>query len=283
MRCLGSASVLLAGLTLCLTGVGAAEAFGPAADGPVVEHCSRQAAEQAAGEHSGFVGFVKDPIQQVLCGSFAGPGSATMAVTFAAPTCWSPQGWAVYSFSNGAWELVLDRPGVFLSRDLAAVGGKIEETTPIFRSSDPRCVPSGGRRARSWRWDGKRFVVGPWRRVAPGARRTSADFYSPSRNIACEMSDGRGESHVFCESFAHPHSVTMGLRGRLTICRGGTRTTTHCLGDPGERTPVLRYGRSITLTHFRCRSEQAGVTCTVVGSGKGFRIDRTTVTRVGAR
>src|SRR3954464_6164473 len=170
MRCPRSASILLAGLTLCLTGVGAAEPFRQAAT-PVVEHCSRQAAEQVAGMHSGFGGSVSDPIQQVLCGSFAGLGSAAMAVTFAAPTCWSPQGWAVYRFSNGAWELVLDRPGGFLSRPLMTVGGDITETTPIFRSKDPRCVPTGGRRARAWHWTGTRFAAGSWHRIAPGARR----------------------------------------------------------------------------------------------------------------
>jgi hypothetical protein len=282
MRCLGSASVLLAGLTLCLTGVGAAEPIGPA-DAPAAEHCSRQAAEQVAGSHSGFVGSVSDPIQQVLCGAFAGPGSNAMAVTFAAATCWTPQGWAVYRFRNGAWELVLDRPGVFLIRGLVAVGRDLEEKTPVFRSTDPRCVPSGGRRTRSWHWTGTRFVAGAWHRTKAGAPRTSADFFSPSRNIACEMSDGRGGSRVFCESFAHPHSVKMGVRGRLNICHGGTPTTSHCLGDPGEHTPVLRYGRRISTTHFRCRSEQSGVTCTVIATGKGFRIDRTTVARVGAR
>ena len=282
MRCPRSASILLAGLTLCLTGVGAAEPFGQAAT-PVVEHCSRQAAEQVAGMHSGFVGSVSDPIQQVLCGSFAGLGSPAMAVTFAAPTCWTPQGWAVYRFSNGAWELVLDRPGVFLSRQLVVVGGDIKETTPVRRPSDPRCIPSGGSRARSWHWDGTRLVAGAWHQVTRGARPTFATFYSPSRNVTCEMNDGRpqGGSYVYCLSFAHPHSVRMGLSGRLKICRGGTPTPPRCLGNAGERTPVLGYGKRITLTHFRCQSARAGVTCIVIRTGKGFRIDRTTVTPVG--
>src|SRR4051794_13027982 len=85
MRRRGSPSVLLVCLSLCLSGVAVADAFRPA-QAPVAEHCSRKAAEQVAGEHSGFVGSVSDPIEQVLCGSFAGPGSHTMAVTFAAPT-----------------------------------------------------------------------------------------------------------------------------------------------------------------------------------------------------
>lgn len=98
------------------------------------------------------------------------------------------------------------------------------------------------------------------------------------------MNDGRPGvgSYVYCQSMAHPHSVKMGRDGRLKICRGGTLTTTHCLGNAGEHTPVLAYGRHITLTHFRCASLQTGITCTVIATGKGFRIDRAGVRRVGS-
>jgi hypothetical protein len=44
---------------------------------------------------------------------------------------------------------------------------------------------------------------------------------------------------------------------------------------------VLAYGKQIALEHFRCRSAQAGVTCTVIKTGKGFRIDHEGVRRVG--
>jgi len=88
-------------------------------------------------------------------------------------------------------------------------------------------------------------------------------------------------SHVYCQSMAHPHSVKMGLAGRLKICRGGTLTTTHCLGDAGEHTPVLGYGKHITLAHFRCESQKAGVSCTVIKTGKGFLIDNAGVRRIG--
>jgi hypothetical protein len=153
-----------------------------------------------------------------------------------------------------------------------------------------------GAHARTWDWDGARFAPGLWQRVQTpmtptqrktatrGTSRTSASFYSPSRNISCEMTDGRAgvDSHVYCQSLAHPHSVTMGLAGRLKICRSGTLTTTHCLGDPGEHTPVLRYGKHITLEHFRCDSKQVGVSCTVIKTGKGFLIDSAGVRRIGS-
>lgn len=119
--------------------------------------------------------------------------------------------------------------------------------------------------------------------TALAAHRTSAAFYSPSRNISCEMNDGRPgvAGGVYCQSFMRPQSVKLGRDGRLTICRDQSIKTTHCLGDPGEHTPVLAYGRQITVGGFRCRSAQAGVTCTVISSGKGFRIARAGVRAVG--
>lgn len=187
----------------------------------------------------------------------------------------------MFRFDGTTWQLVLDEPA-FLIPPLVAVGGDLKETTPLFRATDPRCVPSGGKRSRLWHWDGSHFVAGAWKQLGGGARRTSATFKSPSRNVSCEMHDGDAKlgSFVYCQSFAHPHSVSMGLDGRLKICRSAT--TRHCIGDPGERTPVLAYGKQISLTHFRCRSAKAGMTCTVIKTGKGFRIDRAKVQRLGS-
>jgi hypothetical protein len=222
-----------------------------------------------------------DPVRQVLCGPFAGAGSDAMAITIGAPTCWGVQRWAVFSFTGGAWQLVLDqREFIF---PLVAVGADIRETTPVFRPADPRCLPSGGTHARIWHWNGTRLVAGAWKQVTAGTPVKVASFYSPSRNLSCEMGDDPGVrgSYVYCQSLKRPHSVRMGLDGRLKICRGGTITTTHCLGNAGENTPTLGYGRQITVGRFRCRSQQSGVRCTVIRSGKGFLINSTGVTRVG--
>jgi hypothetical protein len=70
--------------------------------------------------------------------------------------------------------------------------------------------------------------------------------------------------------------VQMGLDGGLTICRG-----TNCEGNIGEHTPTLAYGKLVTVGPFRCRSEQAGVTCIVIKSGKGFLANSAGVTPVG--
>jgi len=219
-----------------------------------------------------------DPVVQLLCGPFTGSGTQAMAVTIGAATCWSPQSWAIFQVDGGAWRLVQQEPA-FLAAPLTIAGTDIHETTPVFRPGDPRCVPSGGTHSRVWHWTGTRFVAGPYE----GARkppRTVATFYAPSRNLSCEMNDGRGGigTFVYCQSFAHPHSVKMGRSGRLKICRSATGA--RCLGDPGEGTPVLRYGHHITLKHFRCRSAQSGITCVVIKTGKGFRIDRVRVHRV---
>ena len=110
------------------------------------------------------------------------------------------------------------------------------------------------------------------------AMATYAGFYSPSRNLSCEMADrdARG-SYVYCQSAKAPKNVRMSLGGRLKICRGS-----HCLGDPAENTPPLGYGRKITIGRFRCLSLKSGVRCTVIRSGKGFLIHRDGVRQIGA-
>ena len=109
----------------------------------------------------------------------------------------------------------------------------------------------------------------------------TASFYSPSRNLSCEIDDGYASLvRAYCQSLNRPHSVHMGLDGKLTIC-GGTSAATRCLGNIGEHTPILGYGKQVTVGRFRCRSEPAGVTCTVIKSGKGFLINSAGIKRVG--
>ena len=44
---------------------------------------------------------------------------------------------------------------------------------------------------------------------------------------------------------------------------------------------MLRYGHSIRVGRFRCTSRTTGMTCKVVTTGRGFRLNRTGVKRVG--
>ena len=125
-------------VTLAAT-MGTTDARGTAAAG----ECSKATALEVAKSFFVWGTVVRNPVQQVLCGPFTGPGSEAMAVSFTAPTCWGTQGWAVYRRSGGAWELVTAQRGVFIF-SLATVGADIRETTPVFRAGDPRCIPSGG-------------------------------------------------------------------------------------------------------------------------------------------
>jgi hypothetical protein len=217
-----------------------------------------------------------DPVRQVLCGPFTGPGSNAMAVTIGAPTCWGIQNWAVFRFAAGDWQLVLNQPA-YLVPPLVAVGSDIQETTAVHRSGDPRCFFKGGTHARIWHWDGTQLVAGTWKQVAKGEPITRI-FYTPSKNIYCSLGDSSDYLGVTCVSFKAPQSVKMDASGKLKICRG--RRCLGC-GCAPEDIPTLGYGRQITVGRFRCRSQQSGVTCAVIQSGRGFLISRAGVRPVG--
>src|SRR5262249_48836907 len=87
--------------------------------------CSKAAARPLTEQYHLNDFSLPNPVLQVLCGPFTGPGSEAMAITIGAPTCWSPQRWAVFSFSGGAWKLVLDQHKFIFP--LVAVGSDIRE------------------------------------------------------------------------------------------------------------------------------------------------------------
>jgi hypothetical protein len=93
-----------------------------------------------------------------------------MAVSFTAGTCWSPQEWALYAYDAGAWSRVR-MVNSWLSQPLVAIGSGIHEVVPVFNTWDPRCLPSGGERRRTWQWNGDRLAAGHWHPVeTPVAR-----------------------------------------------------------------------------------------------------------------
>jgi hypothetical protein len=238
--------------------------------------CSEATARQLVEQHRLNDFGLPNPVRQLLCGAFTGSGSEAMAIAIGAPTCWPTQRWAVFTYTSGAWRLVLDQRRFIFP--LAAVGSDIREHAPVFRAGDPRCHPSGGSHARVWRWNGTRLVAGPWSQVTPGAAVTSAAFRTPSSNIECGMSDSRRGRLVECWSFRPPQKAKLYFGGRVTICRG---SEARCrIGNAGE-VPTLRYGRQITVGRFRCLSRRTGVTCTVIRSGKGFLINTGGVRRIG--
>jgi len=102
-------------------------------------------------------------------------------------------------------------------------------------------------------------------------------FYTPSKNIHCEMSDnGAPQSSVFCDIVKPAAIASVFANGHVTINRGGS-------GNFGEGPPfrLLAYGSSATAGRFRCKSALAGVTCVVIKTGKGFFMSKQSVHAVG--
>ena len=107
---------------------------------------------------------------------------------------------------------------------------------------------------------------------------TVTEFYSPSKNISCEIDNNLGASAItstLCLTVSPPRSVTLTTDGTLNECSG-----TNCLSNAGVNTPTLAYGQSITLGPFTCASSTAGMKCTLA-SGDGFLISSSAVTPLG--
>jgi hypothetical protein len=243
--------------------------------------CSEATARQLVEQHRLNAFLVQNPVGQLLCGPFTGPGSEAMAITIGgAPTCWPVQRWAVFNFTGGSWQLVLDE-SEFIFPPLVAVGADIRVTTPVFRNGDPRCIPSGGTHAHTWHWNGTTFTAGPWTQVTPGkALKKEAIVFSPlAYGVSCHMADDgsfRG-SWVYCWIGGNPHParhVKLDINGRFSV----SATTPIPLGLGGQSTP---YGGQVTAGRFRCQSLRSGIKCTVISTGKGFLFNINGASRVG--
>jgi hypothetical protein len=107
---------------------------------------------------------------------------------------------------------------------------------------------------------------------------TVTEFYSPSKNISCEIDNNVGAgatTSALCLTVSPPKSVTLKTDSSLTECTGQD-----CLSNAGENTPTLAYGQSITLGPFTCASSTAGIKC-VLANGDGFLISSTATTALG--
>ncbi len=224
--------------------------------------------------------YMPNPVFDVVCGSFMGPGSKTMVVSLASGGTSVPfEGWAVFRLAGGTWQLV-KRPGN--GAQVSTAGPDIRETVFVLRPGDSRCCPTGGTRSRIWHWNGARFVVGRWTQTESPAPVTVHlySFFSPSHNISCSVGD---EGRASCVSRNRPGSATLSYDGTVTICEGPP-----CARYSGPFSPgyaVLGYGQRDQQGRLRCTSEPKGITCILTGpgkgQGKGFLISRDGVTRVG--
>jgi len=107
---------------------------------------------------------------------------------------------------------------------------------------------------------------------------TITEFYSPSKNISCEIDNNVGATATtgaLCLTISPPKSVTLMTDSTLKECTG-----VNCLSNAGVNTPTLAYGQSITLGPFTCASSTAGMKCTLA-SGDGFLISSSATTALG--
>ena len=253
----------------------------PAATGQVAVACSTATAKR----------LVLDRVAGVLCGSFLGADSRAMVVNLTSGVCLPFVGWEVYELKGGSWEhVVLPAHGGLSGHPVVKVGNDIRETLDVRRPGDSLCNPTGGTKTRIWHWNGSRLVPSVWTSsTKPSTPTTSGNdkgfvlLYSPSGNLRCAMRDHSttvaGPDGVYCESVSLPHSATLRANGQLKICTGARCVSPQWPDQPASR--ELAYGRQIVVGRFRCRSEETGVTCVVIVSGKGFLIDRDGVKKVG--
>jgi hypothetical protein len=256
--------------------------------------CSKATAREAATRfHLGVDPALPNPIAQVLCGAFVGPGSQAMAVSIAIPSCGRTAQWAVFRWAGGAWRLVMTRNN---GADLAAVGSDIRETQFVLRPTDAHCFPTGGTRARTWHWNGTRFTAGPWKQATPGTA-PPADafkygyFKTPSRNIQCDYGfGGTARAYVRCgiKSGLKPAPpsrgtgcfqapwVSLGPTGRAQIgpstCPGEDALDAGPFAGAGVG-QMLAYGKAWSGGGLRCTSAITGLTCRNK-SGHGFFLSR---------
>jgi hypothetical protein len=229
-------------------------------------------------------------VYKVLCGPFTGAGGQAMVASISGFENVGLLYWAVFRWSGTDWQLVMKQRQAAI---LTSAGSDIRETVSSYRDGDPRCCPSGGTKTRTWHWNGTSFTASSWKlgtKGTPEPKSTNETldrraFYSPSRNLFCDLVDrgNRGNRYagLTCTSSKPSRRVSMGLDGRLRICRGNG-----CIGNAGvvDVQPIptlLAYGRQITVGRLRCLSQEIGIRCTVIQSGKGFLINRDGVSRVG--
>lgn len=96
-------------------------------------------------------------------------------------------------------------------------------------------------------------------------------FWSPTRNLACEMT----KRHVFC--------TVLSRREHGKLRRDGTVVRSPQRADPPIGARTLRYGRRVNVGRFRCTSKRRGMKCVVRRSGRGFLASRDGFERVRSR
>jgi hypothetical protein len=108
-------------------------------------------------------------------------------------------------------------------------------------------------------------------------------FLSPDHKTWCSGNAGEVGCVAFRGSVANGkgHGAIVKRGGKIVLCpESSAGPSWACFQNFDETAPVLHYGESTEVGGFRCKSTKQGVTCLVRNSGRGFRIDRTTVTAI---
>jgi hypothetical protein len=104
--------------------------------------------------------------------------------------------------------------------------------------------------------------------AAPASARTKP-FQTPSHNIRCLYMSTQGPGPwIRCDVLSLNDTAY-----RIDRRHRGRRI--HVTDTVAERgAPVLRYGKSLRLGPFTCRSRTSGLTCSSRISGHGFKVSR---------
>ncbi len=104
-------------------------------------------------------------------------------------------------------------------------------------------------------------------------------FLSPDHQVWCS---GNGQE-IGCVSVPgkKAHGAIVKRGGKIVLCPASSAGPAWaCFQNFDETAPVLHYGESAEVGGFRCKSTKQGITCLVRKSGRGFRIDRSSVTAI---
>jgi hypothetical protein len=113
--------------------------------------------------HLGNAGTVQQPVAQVLCGAFLGPGSSAMVVSLSTPGCGTSIGWVLYAQTAAGWrKRYQNNSGAFFAK----AGMRLRAWQGVLAANDPHCFPSSWR-SRLWHWNGSRMVPAPWHKSGP--------------------------------------------------------------------------------------------------------------------
>jgi hypothetical protein len=114
------------------------------------------------------------------------------------------------------------------------------------------------------------------------------NFLTPDHQVWCGfVTRPPADSSAFCATMSASIFAQVRRDGTTTICNHPNPTPAEvCLQNFDDLAPVLNVGQASELNGFRCVSETAGMTCTVVdggpGNGKGFTINAGAVTPLPA-